>query len=141
MKKIVLFACLCIGSILFGGEAHELATELNYLESYKQGMQIAKKEHTFMMLVVVKDGCHWCKKFKRTTLSDEDVQKDLHNVVTVMLDRYDEMPQCYESKFFPMVYFINPQTEKSLETSYGYKTKELFTQKLQNARKKLRSQK
>lgn len=141
MKKIVILVCLSIGSILFGGEAHELATELNYLESYKQGIQIAKKEHTFMMLVVVEDGCHWCKKFKRTTLSDEDVQKDLHNVVTVMLDRYDDMPTCYESEFFPMVYFINPQTEKPLETSYGYKTKELFTQKLQKAKNELRSKK
>jgi len=139
MKKTVIFVLLFLGNILFANEAHELATELHYLESYKQGIESAKKGHTLMMLVVVKDGCHWCKKFKRTTLSDAAVKQDLQNVITVMLDRYDDMPQKYESEFFPMVYFINPQTENALETSYGYKTKELFAEKLQNARKKLRS--
>jgi len=136
MKKIVVLLCLLIGNTLFAGEAHELATELQYMESYQQGIQTAKKEHKLMMLVVVEDGCHWCKKFKRTTLSDEDIKKDLQNVIKVMLDRYADMPDKFESKFFPMTYFVNPQTQTLLETSYGYRTKELFIQDIQKARDK-----
>lgn len=136
MKKTVIFLCLFIGNFLFAGEAHDLATALHYSESYHAGIQTAKKEHKLMMLVVVEDGCHWCKKFKRTTLSDKDVKKHLQKVVKVMLDRYADMPEKYESKFFPMVYFINPQTQDVLETSYGYKTKDLFIQEIQKAEKK-----
>ena len=136
MKKIVIFLCLFIGDFLFAGEAHDLATELHYSESYQNGIQTAKKEHKLMMLIVVEDGCHWCKKFKRTTLSDEDVKKDLQKVIKVLVDRYADMPDKYESQFFPMVYFIDPQTQNVLVTSYGYKTKEGFTQALQKAKKK-----
>lgn len=124
-----------MGNLLFAGEAHELATELHYSESYLDGVQTAKQKHNFMMLVVVEDDCHWCKKFKRTTLSNEDVKKELHKVTKVMLDRYADMPKKYESKFFPMVYFINPQTQKILDTSYGYKTKESFIKEIQTVRK------
>ncbi|WP_297440988.1 thioredoxin fold domain-containing protein [Sulfurimonas sp.] len=139
MKKIVIFLCLFAGSFLFANEAHDLATELHYLESYKQGVQTAKKEHKLMMLVVVEDGCHWCKKFKRTTLSDEGIKQELQGVVKVLVDRYANMPQKYESRFFPMVYFIDPKTQNILVKSYGYKTKALFRQEIQKATKKLNS--
>jgi len=136
MKKKVIFLCLFIGNFLFAGEAHDLATELHYLESYHKGVQTAKKEHKLMMLVVVEDECHWCKKFKRTTLSDSGIKEYMQDIVKVMVDRYADMPQKFESKFFPMVFFVNPQTQNVLVTSYGYKTKELFTQEIQKARKK-----
>ena len=136
MKKRVIFLCLFIGNFLFAGEAHDLATELHYLESYQQGVQTAKKEHKLMMLVVVEDECHWCKKFKRTTLSDSSIKENMQDVVKVMVDRYADMPQKFESKFFPMVFFVNPQTQNVLVTSYGYKPKELFRQEIQKARKK-----
>lgn len=137
MKKLIILLCLFTGTFLFADEAHELATELHYIESYQQGIQTANKEHKLMMLVVVEDGCHWCKKFKRTTLSDEGVKKELQNIVKVMLDRYaDDLPDKYESKFFPMVFFIDPQRQKTLVTSYGYKTKEGFVEEIQKADKK-----
>ena len=136
MKKVILILFLSLANTLFAGEAHELATALHYLESYQQGVQTAKKEHEMMMLVVVEDGCHWCKKFKRTTLSDSDIKKDMQDIVKVMVDRYANMPQKFESKFFPMVFFVNPQMQDVLVTSYGYKTKELFTQEIQKARNK-----
>lgn len=140
MNKLIIFLCLFTGTFLFAGEAHELATELHYMESYQKGIQTAKKEHKLMMLVVVEDGCHWCKKFKRTTLSDKDIKKGLQNIVEVMLDRYaDDLPEKYESKFFPMVYFIDPQRQKTLVTSYGYKTKEGFVEEIQKAEKKFNS--
>ena len=136
MKKIVIFLCLFVGSLLFAGEAHDLAKELHYFESYQQGVQTAKKEHKMMMFVVVEDGCHWCKKFKRTTLSDSGMKEEMQDIVKVMVDRYADMPQKFESKFFPMVFFVNPQTQNILVTSYGYKTKGLFIQEIQKARKK-----
>lgn len=139
MKKIVLFLCLFAGNFLFASEAHELATQLHYLESYHTGAQIAKQEHKLMMLVVVEDDCHWCKKFKRTTLNDNGVKMHLQKVIKVLVDRYADMPQKYESKFFPMVYFINPKTQNILETSYGYKAKESFIQEIQEATKKFNS--
>jgi len=139
MKKIIVLLCLFVGHTLLAGEAHDLATELHYLESYQQGIQTAKKEHKIMMLVVVEDDCHWCKKFKRTTLSHEAVKKDLQNLVKVMLDRYADMPDKLENKFFPMTYFIDPQTQTVLKTSYGYRTKELLIKDIQEARTQLNS--
>lgn len=138
IKKVAFTLFLFLANILLAGEAHELATELHYLESYQQGIQTAKKEHKMMMLVVVQDDCHWCKKFKRTTLSDSGIKEQIADIVKVMVDRYANMPQKFESKFFPMVFFVNPQTQNVLVTSYGYKTKELFTQKIQKARDKFR---
>ncbi len=135
MFKSILLLLLGV-QFLFAGEAHELATELHYIESYQQGVQTASKEHKLMMLVVVEDGCHWCKKFKRTTLSDTGIKQELQGIVKVLVDRYDDMPEKFESHFFPMVFFIDPQTQNILEKSYGYKTKELFTNIVHKAMKK-----
>lgn len=56
-----------------------------------------------------------------------------------MLDRYADMPDKLENKFFPMTYFIDPQTQTVLKTSYGYRTKELLIKDIQEARTQLNS--
>ncbi|WP_457744991.1 thioredoxin family protein [Sulfurimonas sp.] len=129
MRFFILFLLLCF--TLYADAATEAAVKLHYINSYTQALQSAKKENKIVMLLIVEDGCHWCKKFERTTLSNKKVIKKIDNFVKVVVGKYDDIPAKYESHFFPMVYFIDSATEKILATSYGYRTKELFFEDIQ----------
>jgi len=120
--KYILILLLTLTS-LFANEATELANKLNYLKSYDKALLNAQKEKRLMMLIIVEDGCHWCKKFARTTLSNRDVQSKLQTVTKVIIDKEDDAAFDYEPHFFPMIYFINPQTQEVLDTAYGYQKK------------------
>lgn len=110
-------------SALYANEATELADKLHYLKSYDKALTTAKKEKQLLMLIIVENGCHWCKKYARTTLSKEVVKEKLQNVTKVIINKEDEAAFEYEPHFFPMTYFINPQTKELLDTAYGYQKK------------------
>ena len=120
---------------LFANEATNLANKLHYFKSYNKALQLSQKEQKLLMLIIVEDGCHWCKKFARTTLSDTTVKQKLQSITKVMLDSYDKVSLTYEPKFFPMIYFINPNTQKVVDTAYGYQKKNGFLMHIQKANK------
>lgn len=105
---------------MFGNEATELADKLHFMKSYPQALEAAKKEDKLLMLIIVEDGCHWCKKFARTTLQDVSVKKKLQEFIKVIIDKEDEAALVYDAHFFPMIYFLDPNTQKVLDTAYGY---------------------
>ena len=135
--KYILILFLTFTS-LFSNEATDLADKLHYLKSYDKAFASAKKEQQLLMLIIVEDGCHWCKKFARTTLSNKDVQTKLQTVTKVIVDKEDDVAFDYEPHFFPMTYFINPQTNKVVDTAYGYQKKAGLLKHLAKANKKIK---
>ena len=121
MKKILLF-CILFAS-LYANQASEAAHSLGYVDSYDKGIALAKKEHKIMMLVLVRDGCGWCKKFERETLSKEVIQKDLDKgFIKVMLDKHDEkLTKEFATSIVPFVFFVDPDTQKSVWEVAGFK--------------------
>lgn len=132
MKKyfvILLFSYIS----LLANEATDLADKLHFMKSYPKALEISKKDENLLMLIIVEDGCHWCKKFARTTLKDAAVQQKLQAFTKVIIDKEDEAAQRYEAHFFPMIYFIDPNTQKVLDTAYGYQKTEGFLTHIEKA--------
>jgi len=138
--KYILILLLTLTS-LFANESTELADKLSYLKSYDKALLSAQKEQKLMMLIIVEDGCHWCKKFANTTLSNKDVQSKLQTLTKVIIDKEDDAAFDYEPHFFPMIYFINPQTQEVIDTAYGYQKKEGLLKHLQKANENMKRKK
>lgn len=119
MKKIVFMLFFALS--LWANEASEAAKELGYSNAYAQGIAKAKKEHKMMMLVVVRDGCRWCKKFEKETLKDPKIKTKLDGFVKVLMDKNEAMPERFLTNFIPTTYFIDPKTEKSVWDLAGFK--------------------
>ncbi len=119
MKKIVLLIVLALS--LWANQATIAAHELRYINSYAEGLAKAKKEHKLMMLVVVRDGCHWCKKFENETLKDPAIKTKINDIVKVLIDRNDPMPEALRAHFFPVTHFVDPKIEKSVWDLAGFK--------------------
>ncbi len=119
MKKVVLLVAFALS--LWANQASVAASELGYSNSYAEGLAKAKKEHKLIMLVLVRDGCHWCKRFEKETLKDPTIKMKLDGFVKVLIDRNDSMPESFRSHFFPTTHFIDPTTEKSVWDLVGFK--------------------
>ncbi|WP_331774116.1 thioredoxin family protein [Sulfurospirillum sp. 1612] len=131
MKKVCLF--LSIVASLYAYTATKTAQELHYINSFEQGMALAKKEHKMVMLVVVKDHCPWCKKLEQKTLCDTKIQQKTSQFVKILIDRNQKMPACYHTAIVPVVSFIDPSTQETEWEAYGYRTVDKFLDDIKNA--------
>ncbi len=81
----------------------------------------AKKEKKILLVMAVSDGCVWCDKMKKKTLSNPKVAKKLQNYVLVMADREtrDEKNQLPPFKHVPIIFFMTHNKEV-LDNLRGY---------------------
>jgi len=81
----------------------------------------AKEENKIVMIMAVSDGCSWCKKMKKRTLSNLEVAKRLEKYVLVTADREtpSERNQLPEFKHVPIIFFMSPEKE-NLDNMRGY---------------------
>ncbi len=126
---IVLFSVTNV----FANEATDLANNLHYMKSYNNALHVSQKEKKLLMLIIVENGCHWCKKFARTTLMNPAVQQKQKAIIKVIIDKDDQAALQYEPHFFPMIYFINPKTQQVVDTAYGYQKTTGFLMHIQKA--------
>jgi thioredoxin-related protein len=87
----------------------------------------AKAEHKNVMIMAVSEGCTWCKKMKKNTLSNEKVAKVLKNYILVQADREtpSEREQLPPFKHVPIIFFMTPQKEV-IDNLRGYFAPEDF---------------
>lgn len=106
MKKIV-WLLLLTGTFLS-------AQELPWQKDVQTAFEKAKTENKTVMLMVEAAYCKWCKKMKRETLSDPEVQKRLQPYVPVKILRNDQeamknIPEGYYAA--PTILFMTPEKE------------------------------
>lgn len=138
--KIILFVLLLSFS-LFGSMIDDFASAMNFSRDYQDAFAKAKKENKVLMLVLVTDDCPWCKKLERSTLSAQDVKKQLLNVVPVIMNQKydkDKFPQMYLTKQNPTIFFIDPKKNKKFHESVGYIKKNDFLQMLDDMQKEFK---
>ena len=139
MKKIVLLIVVALS--LWANEASKAAAELGYSNSYSEGIAKAKKEHKLMMLVLVRDGCHWCKKFENETLKDPAIKAQLSGFIKVLIDKNEPMPEYLQSNFIPTIHFVDPITQKSVWNLAGFKEPKEFTEDINAAKAEYKGKK
>jgi thioredoxin-related protein len=132
MKKIV--SLLLMSFSLWANEAQDAAKSLGYIYSLDEGMAQAKKEHKLLMLVLVRDGCHWCKKFERQTLSDVGIKNQLNDFIKVITDKNENIPEKFRTNFSPTTYFVDPMSQKIVWELAGFKDPKDFSEDIAAAK-------
>ncbi len=118
---------------LYAHDAATAAKNLGYLNSYAKGISKAIKEHKMMMLVIVRDGCPWCKKLEKESLSNPTIKDKIHKYVKVVIDTNAKMPKYYKTPITPVVYFIEPKTQESTWEAFGFRKVKEFLRDIKNA--------
>ena len=118
--KIFLLSLLLV-STLFAITAKDYAPTLNALTNIDDAYIKAKSDKKSMILVIViKDGCHWCEKMVEQTLQDKAVKDTLDDTVIVLTDFDSKLSKTYKTERTPSLYFIDVKTKKSVYEQVGY---------------------
>lgn len=129
MKKIVLSILLLTGSIF----------AVDWVKDIDTALELAKKEHKIIMVMVESEHCRWCKKMKGRTLSDDGVEKRLEKfvLVKVMRENGNAMAKLPPVKGVPTIFFM--KADKSIvEEIIGYFNVEDFTSYINDVEKKVK---
>jgi hypothetical protein len=124
MKVFLMALCLSYG--LMASNALDEAKKLGVESDYASAILKAKKEKKMLVLVIVKENCRWCEKLVDQTLSQERVKKRLENYITVIVDKEDEYPNIFNEDFFPSIFYIDYNSEKSVYSNVGFVGEKCF---------------
>ena len=89
------------------------AADLNWLHNYDRALEEAKKENKYVYLFIGADVCRWCDRFKKMTLSNEDViqrLKEDYILLYMSRDRHD-IPKHFQVRGVPRHYFLSSEGE------------------------------
>jgi thioredoxin-related protein len=91
----------------------------------------AKEEKKLVIVMAVSEGCKWCEKMKKETLSNPKVAKKLENYLLVMADREtpSEKNQLPPFNHVPIIFFMTHEKE-SLDNLRGFFNAEDFLEYL-----------
>ena len=120
MKKII-FSILFIISSLFASES-DWKFEEKWINDYDKALKLAKKEDKNIYLFIGADRCHFCKKFKITTLSNKEVMiKIKEDFIPLHLNRdHHFIPDKFEKFGAPRHYFLNSNGKIIYESAGAY---------------------
>jgi len=124
MKTVMLFILLVCN--LMAISVQEAAWVLDAQTDLTKALKKARAENKMVLLVVVKDDCNWCEKLVHDTLKDKDIQDNLSNMVTVIVDINGKLPNDFKVTKTPAMFFIDAKKEKSVFENIGYVKKGAF---------------
>ena len=79
-----------------------------------------------LLLLVVKDNCSWCEKMVHETLNDQSIRYELTDMVTVVVDISEKLPDAYKVTNTPAIFFIDAKKEQSVWETVGFMKKGAF---------------
>ena len=120
MKTLIILAMMVCH--LMAITAQDAAWVLDAQTDLNKAYEIAKaKKKKLVLLLVVKDGCEWCEKMVFDTLKDKNIQENLADMITVVVDRDDkQLPAEFKAKVTPAIFFIDVRRKKSVLENVGY---------------------
>ncbi|GEM_PF-528253 len=107
------------------------ATKMHYETDYKKALGKAKKEQKLLMVFMSTNYCPWCRKLENRVLSREDIDKDIKAQFVPLMLNFSEKnfpSQFNDIAITPVLYILDPQTEKIENTFVGYNNHESFLQ-------------
>jgi len=128
LRSILLSITITVLSVtfLFASSAKEDAQFLGAENVFSTALEKAKSEKKMLVMVIVKEHCHWCEKLVKQTLADPEVKERLSNYVTVIVDRNDDFPKRFKEDIFPSIFYIDYVTGKSIYENVGFIGKKNF---------------
>ena len=135
--KTLLFSLLLLSN-LFAITAKEYAPTLNALTNLDDAYAKAKSEKKeLILLMVIKDGCHWCEMMVENTMQDKAVKDALSDTVIVLTDFDSKLSKIYKAEQTPSLYFIDVKRKKSVYEQVGYEKPGSFMITIMSALEKL----
>jgi thioredoxin-related protein len=127
MKKILLLT-LFLASTLFA--------DLDWANSYDQGVAQAKKEHKIVMLMFTSKTCKMCNYMKKTVYENEEVSEYIKNFFIPVDIDIAEHPDKYGYNVFgtPTYYFLDSNGKQIGRMMVGGASPEGFLQKLKDVK-------
>jgi len=112
--------------------SHEdFAVKMGYFTDYQTARTKAKKEGKALMLFMTTSYCPWCRKLENRVLSQVDIDtkiKEKYIPVMLNLDT-DSFPKLFaKTRFTPILYIVNKDTEVIEKEFVGYGSKDEFLQ-------------
>jgi thioredoxin-related protein len=98
------------------------AAEIRWINSYKEALELSKKEKKNILVLITSTTCPWCRKLENTTLEDSAIIDRINtDYIALALTRgKSEYPQNkLSAKMVPMSYFLSPD-EKIIYKIPGY---------------------
>ena len=118
--KTLLLSLLLVSNLL-AITSKEYAPKINALTDMNAAFKKAKVEKKSMiLLLVIKDGCHWCEKMVEETMQDKTVKEALNDTVIVITDYNSDLSKAFKAEQTPSLYFIDTKTKKSVYEQVGY---------------------
>jgi len=109
---------------------HEtFAKEMHYETEYKAALSKAKKAGKPLLLLMTTAYCPWCRKLENRILSQTDIDKSIQEKyipVTLNLDKDKYPEQFAKTRFTPILYIVNSETEKIEHQFVGYSSRDEF---------------
>ncbi len=84
-----------------------------------------------VLVVVSKDGCHWCERLERESLHNPKIRKEIekHFMIAEISRNSGNIPSFLDPTLFPTIYILDTDGEKFLFTIVGYqKSSELLSE-------------
>jgi len=113
------------------------AAQMEWAEDFAGAERLAAAEGKVLYILITSPDCRWCKRFKRTTLTDADVDARLGRMaVGVEVERGSgTYPAHLKAPVIPMHYFLGAD-EKVLVKMPGYWNTEDFMSILDDVERK-----
>ena len=95
---------------------------LSWYAEIDGAFELARKEDKDVLIMVGEEGCRWCKKMKKRTLSDPRIQQKLEKYILVSVRRSDKDAVAKLSEFdgnIPSFFFMKSDGEL-IEPVVGY---------------------
>jgi len=130
----ILFIIL-INLLIFNAciaKEHKEEVSIPWEQNLSIAFDKAKKENKIVMVMAHSQGCRWCEKLEKNTLSDIRVLSELNKYILVKADREtpSERIQLPEFNHVPVVFFMTPQ-KGEIESILGYFEADDFLEYLQ----------
>ena len=123
MKALLITFLL---TALLGAQSlEEFAAKHHYETDYTVALQKAKKAHKFVFFVMVTNYCPWCRKYEKRTLSNPEIDADIHKrYIPLILNREKgNFPPQFKTPIVPVTYIVNHKDERIMKKIMGFKSK------------------
>jgi len=104
MKKILIIVVIFTSLIFANSDTNT---------SFEDALQIAKKEHKIIMIELVRENCHFCKRMDKEVMVDDNISNILvKDFVVVKLDiNRDKLPLGLKKEITPTFAFVKETGE------------------------------
>jgi len=104
MKKILILISIFTSLIFANSDTNS---------SFEDALKVAKKEHKIIMIELVQENCHFCKRMDKEVMSDDNISSALSkDFVVVKFDvNRDKLPLGLKKEMTPTFAFVKESGE------------------------------